>query len=245
MSDMILRPNAIPVYGFMSTIAAGGLPAEDEPWLKILDCGAGGPVPPVALFAQQGFEAFGVDIDPEQLDRARLFCEEQGIDVNLRQGDMRALPFEDESFDYVYEHYAMCHLSKVDTVKAMSEMQRVLKPGGACFLGVISTDCWPGSFFGEEKIPGEFWVMEDDELARHSMFTDAEADALVVGWEILSRKKQVRFMREAALETTLAEWMDLLDGQGDRCTQDDWRARYEDRVNAFKYVHLYYTLEKK
>jgi ubiquinone/menaquinone biosynthesis C-methylase UbiE len=245
MSDIILRPNAIPVYGFLSAIAAGGLPVEGEPQLKILDCGAGGPVPPVALFAQQGFEAFGMDIDPEQLERARQFCEAQNIDVDLRQGDMRALPFGDESFDYVFEHYAMCHLSKEDTVKAISEMQRVLKPGGMAFWGVISTDCWPKSFFGEERIPGEFWIMEDGELARHSMFTDAEADALVSGWKIESRQKQVRYLREAAQESTLAEWMNLLSEQMGRCTQDDWRARYKDRTNAYQYVHLYYILEKK
>jgi ubiquinone/menaquinone biosynthesis C-methylase UbiE len=33
----------------------------------------------------------------------------------------------------------MCHLSKADTARAVSEMHRVLKPGGLGFLGVIST----------------------------------------------------------------------------------------------------------
>lgn len=241
MSEIILRPNAIPVYGFLSTIAAGGLPAEGEPRLKVLDCGAGGRVPPVVLFAQQGFEAFGVDIDTEQLERAKQFCATQGIDVDLRQGDMRALPFEDESFDYVFEHYAMCHLSKEDTAKAVREMQRVLKPGGKAFLGVISSDCWPKSFFGEEKISGEFWMEEHGELTRHSMFTDAEADALTAGWELCSKEKQVSFLRDAALGTSLGDWMALRDGQN----EEDWRDGYEDRANAFKYVHLYYRLEKK
>ena len=245
MSNIILRSNAVPVYGFLSMIAANGLPAEGEPHLRVLDCGAGGPVPPVSLFAQQGFEAYGIDISLEQLEMARQFCKANGIVVDLRSGDMRALPFEDENFDYVFEQYAMCHLSKEDTIKAVSEMQRVLKPGGMAFLGVISMDCWPKSFFGEEKIPGEFWMMEDGEVARHSMFTDAEADALVSGWKIESRQKHVRYLREAAQETTLTEWMDLLHEQTDRCTQDDWRARYEYRTNAFQYVHLYYTLEKK
>lgn len=240
MSDIILRPNAIPVYGFLSRIAAGGLPAEGEPRLKVLDCGAGGPVPPVALFAQHGFEACGIDIGSEQLESAKQFCAALGIEVDLRQGDMRALPFEDESFDYVFEHYAMCHLSKEDTVKAVSEMQRVLKPGGMAFFGVISTDCWPKSFFGEEKIPGEFWMEEHGELTRHSMFTDAEADALTAGWEVLSRAKQVSFLRDAALETSLEDWMALRDGQDEK----DWRARYDERANDFVYVHLYFKLEK-
>lgn len=239
--SLILRPNAIPVYGFLSKIAARGLPAEGELRLKILDCGAGGRVPPVALFAQHGFEAFGIDIDPEQLARAKQFCADNAIEVDLREGDMRALPFEDESLDYVFEQYAMCHLSKADTAKVVNEMQRILKPGGMALLGVISMDCWPKSFFGEEKVPGEFWMIEDGEEARHSMFTDDEADALVAGWEVLSREKQVRFMRDAALETSLEDWMALRDGQD----EVDWRARYDERVNAFQYVHLYFTVEKK
>lgn len=244
MSDIILRSNAIPVYGFLSRIAVDGLPAEGDPRLKILDCGAGGPVPPAALFAQHGFEAFGIDVSEAQLALAKEFCAAQGIDVDLRQGDMRALPFGDESFDYVFEQYAMCHLSKTDTVKAVSEMRRVLKPGGTAFLGVISTDSWPKSFFGEEKVPGEFWMMEDGEVARHSMFTDAEAEALVAGWKMTVKTKQVQYLRDHALEISLDEWMDLLDEQTGCCTQEEWQARYEDRVNAFYYVHLYFTLEK-
>lgn len=36
------------------------------------------------------------------------------------------MPFEAETFDYVYEHYSMCHLSKKDTALAIDEMYRVL-----------------------------------------------------------------------------------------------------------------------
>ena len=245
MSGFVLRPNAVPVYGFLSMLAAQGIPDGKAPKPKVLDCGAGGPVPPVALFARQGFEAFGVDISEMQLEKARQFCQVHGVSVDLRQADMRDLPFDDAAFDYIYEHYSMCHLSKADTAKAVSEMQRVLKPGGMAFLGVISADCWPKSLFGEEKAPGEFWMMEDDEPALHSMFSDAEADRLAADWEIVSKSKQVRYLREDALEMGIAEWMVLLDELDEGCTQDEWRARYADRANIFQYVHLYFTLKKK
>ena len=71
--------------------------------------------------------------------------------MHLREGDMRQLSFEEGAFDYVYEHYSMCHLSKQDTSLAVSEMYRVLKQGGLCFLGVISADTWPKSLFGQEE----------------------------------------------------------------------------------------------
>ena len=133
MENVILRTNAIPVYGFLSFINARHPQGETSQRSKILDCGAGGPVPPLALFHQHGFEAWGIDASDEQLDQARQFCEQQGLELHLRTGDMRRIPFEDGTFDYVYEHYSVCHLSKQDTVLAVSEMYRVLKRPGLCF----------------------------------------------------------------------------------------------------------------
>jgi ubiquinone/menaquinone biosynthesis C-methylase UbiE len=245
MKKVVLRPNAIPVYGFLSVIIARQSQRETLPQRKVLDCGAGGPVPPLALFHQHGFEGWGIDTSEEQLDKARQFCEAQGIKLHLRKGDMRRIPFEDDTFDYVYEHYSMCHLSKQDTALAVSEMYRVLKRQGGCFLGVISTDTWPKSFFGQEREPGEYWGEEgEEELTLHSMFSDEEADELVSAWEIVSKEKQVRYLREAAEETTLEGWMALYEEAGDRCSREKWRARYERRASAFQYAHLYFILRK-
>ena len=90
--------------------------------IKILDCGAGGPVPPLALFAEHEFDTWGIDTSDEQLERARQYCNEKGMQIKFCKGDMRQIPFGDESYDCVYEHYAMCHLSKKETTKAICEM---------------------------------------------------------------------------------------------------------------------------
>lgn len=244
MENVVVRTNAIPVYGFLSTIVARQSREGALPQGKVLDCGAGGPVPPLALFHQHGFEAWGIDTSAGQLDKARQFCQEQGIELNLRNGDMRRIPFHDGAFDYLYEHYSMCHLSKRDTALAVSEMYRVLRKGGLCLLGVISVDSWPKSIFGEEREPGEYWVEEGGHgLTRHSMFTDAEADGLVSAWEVLSKEKQVTYLRETAGETSLEAWMELY-REGGGHSPEEWRARYADRQNAYQYVHLFYTLRK-
>ena len=244
MRRFVLRTNAIPVYGFLCTIVARQGPEGASPGGKILDCGAGGAVPPAALFHQHGFEAWGIDTSEGQLDKARQFCEEQGIELHLRSGDMRQIPFEDGTFDYVYEHYSMCHLSKRDTAQAVNEMYRVLKKGGLCLLGVISADSWPKASFGEEREPGEYWMEEGRHgLTRHSMFSDEEADELVSAWEIVSKEKQALYLREAAGETSLEAWMELRQ-EGDGYSPEEWRARYEGRRNAFQYAHLFYILRK-
>ena len=193
MADTILRTNAIPVYGFLSYINAKVPLEKGQPRGKILDCGAGGSVPPLALFAQHGFEAWGIDISEEHLEKANRFCEESGLDIHLQTGDMREIPFEDETFDYVYEHYAMCHLSKKDTARAIHEMHRILKNEGLCFLGVISMDCQPKTGFGEEQAPGEFWGQEGGGNKLHSLFTDEEIEGLLSDWEVLAKEKRIQF----------------------------------------------------
>ena len=244
MADLILHPNATPVYSFLSMLQAQP-PAEAPHPLKVLDCGAGGPLPPLTLFRQHGYEAWGVDCSAEQLERARQFCVQHQVEVNLRLGDMRALPFEDESFDALYEHFSMCHLSKADTAAALSEMRRVLKPRGLAFVGVISTGTWPQSLFGEERAPGEFYGEEGGQQnVLHSMFTDEEAQRLVQGWEIIVQEKHVRYLREAAGQTSLDEWMELQSEAREGYTPDAWRAAYPQRVAAFQYTHLYFYLRK-
>jgi SAM-dependent methyltransferase len=245
MDNVILRTNAIPVYGFLSLINERHPQEGTSPRGAILDCGAGGPVPLLALFHQHGFEGWGIDNSEEYLEMARQFCEQQGIELHLRAGDMRRIPFEDETFDYVYEHYSMCHLSKGDTAQAVREMHRVLKPGGLCFLGVISTDTWPKSLFGEERSPGEYWGDEGGELTSHSVFGDEEADGLVSGWEVVIKEKKVRYLRELAEKQSLEGWMGLYEEAGVRISREEWRKRYADRANAFLYAHLYFVLKKK
>jgi ubiquinone/menaquinone biosynthesis C-methylase UbiE len=244
MRNIVLRTNAIPVYSFLSVITARQSEGEKLPQRKILDCGAGGSVPPLALFHQHGFEGWGIDTSEEQLDRARQFCQEQGITLHLENGDMRQIPFEDETFDYVYEHYSMCHLSKQDTAQAVGEMHRVLKEGGLCFLGVISTNTWPKSYFGKEKQPGEYWGEEGGELTLHSMFTDEEANELVSAWEIISKYKRSMYLREVAEEMSLEAWMGLYEEAEDKTSREGWQERYTGRTNAVQYTHLYFFLRK-
>ena len=245
MDRIILRTNAIPVYGFLSFINARHLQEEPSQRRKILDCGAGGPVPPVALFAQHGFEAWGIDVSVEQLSRARQYCDEHGIDVHLRTGDMRQIPFEDATFEYVYEHYSLCHLSKQDTAKAIGEMYRVLKRGGLCFLGVISADSWPKSRLGQEEGPGEYWAEEGGERRLHSLFRDEEMDDLLSAWEVVFKQKHVSYLLGAGEKPSMEAWMDEYEQAGSGYSREGWLARYESRANEFQYAHLYFILRKR
>ena len=244
MANTVLRNNATPIYAFLSFIHTEQAKDEKMDFIKILDCGAGGSVPPLALFCEHGFDTWGIDVSDEQLKLARQFCDEKRLQINFRKGDMRQIPFDDKSYEYVYEHYSMCHLSKEDTAKAISEMNRVTKIKGACFLGIISTDSWPKSSYGEEKAFGEYWMEEENGLVRHSLFTDKEADQLVAGWEVLKKEKRVICLMDEAQQTSIENWMELYIGMEDLYTKDAWRNQYSQRMNKFNYTHIYYLLRK-
>ncbi len=74
----------------------------------------------------------GVDLTPEMLSIARRRAKELGRTVDLHEGDAHNLKFPDESFDSVVCTYSLCGIP--DPRRALSEMRRVLRPGGKLIL---------------------------------------------------------------------------------------------------------------
>mgnify|MGYP002633438234 CR=1 FL=1 len=72
------------------------------------------------------------------------------------RGDATKLPFEDNTFDCVVTSEVLEHIQ--DDVSVLSELHRVLKPGGS--LGVTVPSCWP------EKIN---WMLSDEYHAPKSV----------------------------------------------------------------------------
>lgn len=74
----------------------------------------------------------GIDLSPAMLDVARQRAAELGRHVDLRQGDAHHLPFDDAAFDTVVCTFSLCNIP--DPHRAVSEMRRVLRPGGRVVL---------------------------------------------------------------------------------------------------------------
>jgi ubiquinone/menaquinone biosynthesis C-methylase UbiE len=79
-----------------------------------------------------GIQLTGVEWSPAMLDIARQRAGPLGREVDLRQGDARALEFADASFDTVVCTFSLCAIP--DDRKAVQEMARVLRPGGLLLL---------------------------------------------------------------------------------------------------------------
>lgn len=84
----------------------------------------------------------GVDFSPPMLSLARRRAEQLGRVVDLREANAHALPFPDASFDTVVCTYGLCAIP--DESRAVSEMKRVLRPGGLLLLvDHIAGGAWP------------------------------------------------------------------------------------------------------
>lgn len=76
--------------------------------------------------------ATGIDLSPAMLDIARRRAADLGRDVELREGDAHHLPLNDASFDTVVCTFSLCNIP--DPHQALTEMRRVLRPGGRLIL---------------------------------------------------------------------------------------------------------------
>jgi ubiquinone/menaquinone biosynthesis C-methylase UbiE len=173
---------------------------------KILDCGAGGTLPPLAIFYQHGFKTTGVDISDSQLEKANAFCQIHDMDLNIIKGDMRKLDFEDESFSHVYSQNSIFHLKKADTVLAMKEMRRVLRTDGYLYVNFLSIDD-QGFGEGDEAGPGEWIAPEHGEPTLHSFYSDNELDDQFRGMSVIMKTKSVSEYSDAEYRMATLEYI--------------------------------------
>ena len=83
-------------------------------------------------FYPAGVELTGSDLSPGMLGIAQTRARQLGRVVDLREADAQALPFPDASFDTVVCTFSLCAIP--DERRAVSEMTRVLRPGGLLLL---------------------------------------------------------------------------------------------------------------
>eukprot|EP00741_Cyanophora_paradoxa_P006350 tig00000980_g6155.t1 len=99
-----------------------------RPITSVLGCGVGGSARHIAR--KFGATAKGVTLSGYQARRANELAREEGLEgrCEFEVGDALALPYPDASFDLVWSMEAGEHIQ--DKARWLSEMARVLKPGG-------------------------------------------------------------------------------------------------------------------
>jgi len=108
-------------------------------------CGAGcGPGHVGRYLADRGVDAFGLDLSPGMVALAR----DLNPAMRFVQGDMRALPLSDASLAGFVAFYSLIHFERGAAGGVLTELTRVLIPGGLLLLaggeGEVHADDWFG-----------------------------------------------------------------------------------------------------
>ncbi len=84
------------------------------------------------------FQITGLDISKSFVEIARKNAAEAGLKIDFREGNASAMPFKENAFDFTFCQAAFKNFS--EPVKAISEMYRVLKPGGVAVILDMRSD---------------------------------------------------------------------------------------------------------
>lgn len=101
---------------------------------KILDIATGTGDLAIAALKLNPDEIVGIDISEKMLEQGKLKIRKKGLEkkIKLQSGDSEAIPFPDEVFDGLTVAFGVRNFEHLSL--GLSEMYRVLKPGGACVI---------------------------------------------------------------------------------------------------------------
>ncbi len=128
--------------------------AAIEPGMRVLDVGCGrGEI--LRHCARLGADAYGIDYAPVAVDLAKQLVEREASKedaaeqtpeiapgkIGIAQSDAKRLPFPDDYFDRVLMFDVVEHLYPWELQECLTEVRRVLKPGGA-FIAHTAPNVW-------------------------------------------------------------------------------------------------------
>ena len=114
-------------------VASGAAEVLTRPGARVLDYGIGSGSLSLALarIVSKPLDYHGIDTSDAMLATADAEMRRAGIAAQLKQADIRKLPYPDRTFDVVMAAHVLEHLPEPRV--ALHEMCRVLKPGGVLF----------------------------------------------------------------------------------------------------------------
>jgi SAM-dependent methyltransferase len=123
---------------------------------RILDAGCG--VGRHTIYAHLlGLDAYGIDLSDVAVKTARMWAEQiqmSSFKNKIIQGDLRRMPWDHDFFHYSISHGVLDSMPYEIARESVSEISRVIMPGGLFFCDLISGDDSNHSenYYGEEIV---------------------------------------------------------------------------------------------
>jgi ubiquinone/menaquinone biosynthesis C-methylase UbiE len=132
--DDPIRFYSLPLIGRMYRRRVEMCLAECRGGERVLEVGFGSGVTFLNLHESYR-EIHGLDLTADVASVARVF-RARGIETDLRNGSVLAMPYANDTFDTVLLISILEHLKPAEQEAAFGEIARVLKPGGQVVYGV-------------------------------------------------------------------------------------------------------------
>lgn len=124
----------------------------------------------------RGVDICGIDLSAELLERAR----ELNPGIEFRQGNMFALDVPDATWAGIAAFYSIIHNPQAEHVKVLSEMWRILRPGG---LLLITFHVGDETLHFDElwgvKVALDFHLFRSEEVANSLRTTGFEVEQVI------------------------------------------------------------------
>lgn len=155
---------------------------------RVLDAGCGGGGTALSLGEEAGF-AVGLDLDARFRGTGTRLRAERGMDrAAFVQGDALTLPFVDGSFDIVFSHSVIEHVTSAE--KYLSECRRVLRPGGWLYLSTAPHLSFAGAHLPRLRVPVPIHIL----LGRPAAFRTFKWLAAHAPWTLREPKESNTFI---------------------------------------------------
>ncbi len=175
---------------------------------KILDlaCGFGRHS---VLLAESGFAVTGYDLSEGFLKKARELAESLSVGLDLQQGDMRELKYENE-FDAVINMFtAFGFFEREDEdLKVLEGVYKALKPGGQFLMDVLNRD------YALSQTLDRRWTKENDMFMLEERFFDYFSSRLELGNKLIFPTGEIKEASYSIRLYTLTEMLDLFQKVG-------------------------------
>ena len=132
----------------------------------------------------------GLDRDDNLVLAAKNISAVKHANINFITGDAAMLPFEDNSFDFVFSRYLLMHVP--DPVAILQEMKRVCKPGGIVFAQ--EPDINSGSSFPES------WAFNKLQQYFMALFVDGQVGRKLPAYFLQIKLSNLQYQADAVFE---------------------------------------------